>query len=298
MHCVRRAALRAACSSSRAVAAPRQQVAAIAMQVSKASVQSTGVLSSLPRRYFSQTSPVAEEDRDWAVENAINEAQQNGSSFDNGGTLESSPTESQRARTEGHTIFISNVTFDATETHLEEAFGKYGQILQTRIGRDGRGLSRGFAFINFVNKESADRAIAESNDTFWHGRRITVDYRKDGPTGKKPRASNGTPTNSLYIGNIPYETSDADLNKLFRSLHNCKDVRVAIDRNTGWPRGFAHADFVDIESAVKAYEALNQYELGGRTLRVDYAESRRVPGSDGSGFSGRNAGGDNNGFSA
>ncbi|KAI0970296.1 RNA-binding domain-containing protein [Xylaria arbuscula] len=276
MHCVRRAALRAACSSSRSVAAPRQQVAAIAMQVSKASVQSTGVLSSLPRRYFSQTSPVAEEERESAVENAINAAQQNGSTADDGAVLQSSPTESQRQRLDGFTVFVSNITFDATETHLNEAFNKYGEILQTRIGRDGRGLSRGFAFISFATKEAADQAIAEANDSFWHGRRIMVDYRKDSPTAKKPREPTNQPTNSLYIGNIPYETSDADLNKLFRSLHNCKDVRVAIDRNTGWPRGFAHADFADVESAVQAHEVLQQTELGGRALRIDYAESRRM----------------------
>lgn len=61
---------------------------------------------------------------------------------------------------------------------------------------------------------------------------------------------------------------------MFRSLENVTDVRVAVDRNTGWPRGFAHADFVDVESATKAYEKLLQYNLGGRELRVDYAEHR------------------------
>lgn len=82
------------------------------------------------------------------------------------------------------------------------------------------------------------------------------------------------PTNSIYIGNIPYEASDADLNKMFRSLDKVRDIRVAIDRNTGWPRGFAHADFHDVESAQKAYEFLQGQTLNGRSLRVDYAEPR------------------------
>ena len=43
----------------------------------------------------------------------------------------------------GHSIFVSNMTFDATEMHLREAFGKYGEITDAFIGRDGRGLSRG-----------------------------------------------------------------------------------------------------------------------------------------------------------
>lgn len=82
------------------------------------------------------------------------------------------------------------------------------------------------------------------------------------------------PTNSIYIGNIPYEASDADLNALFRSLDNVTDVRVAVDRNTGWPRGFAHADFADVESAIKASEFLSQHTLSGRSLRIDFAQSR------------------------
>lgn len=96
------------------------------------------------------------------------------------------------------------------------------------------------------------------------------------------------PTRALYIGNIPYETSDADLNKLFRDLDNVVDVRVAVDRNTGWPRGFAHADFADVESATKAHEKIAQMQLGGRTLRVDFSEIREGQGqSSGQGRSKR-----------
>ncbi|KAJ2968629.1 hypothetical protein NUW58_g10183 [Xylaria curta] len=175
------------------------------------------------------------------------------------------------------TIFISNITFEATDVHLTEAFGKYGNIVALNIARDGRGLSRGFAFITFEDKESADRAIGEANNSFWHGRRILVAHRKE-PLDKDKTKQTGPrdPTDSLYIGNIPYETSDADLNALFRRLEGVKDVRVAVDRNTGWPRGFAHADFEDIESATKGYELLSEHTLGGRKLRVDYAARRRT----------------------
>ncbi|KAI0539262.1 RNA-binding domain-containing protein [Xylaria digitata] len=265
MHCLRRAALRAA-SSARFVAVPRQQVASVALQISKANVQPTGALPLF--RYFSQTAPVAEDEK-WAdgIDAEVNA----------NAPLHSSPTERERAARQGATIFISNMTFDATETHLQEAFGKYGDILSTNIGRDGRGLSRGFGFITFVDKESADRAVSEAHNSFWHGRRIMVDHRKEGPSGgNRRRDGPSEPTNSLYIGNIPYEASDADLNQLFRSLENVKDVRVAVDRNTGWPRGFAHADFVDVESAKKAYEFLSQHNLGGRQLRVDYSEARKI----------------------
>lgn len=69
--------------------------------------------------------------------------------------------------------------------------------------------------------------------------------------------------------------SDADLNRLFRDVKNVLDVRVAIDRRSGQPRGFAHADFVDIESATAGKQALSGKELYGRRLRVDFSGSAR-----------------------
>jgi nucleolin len=69
--------------------------------------------------------------------------------------------------------------------------------------------------------------------------------------------------------------SDADLNKLFRDIRNVIDVRVAIDRRTGQPRGFAHADFVDVESAAKGMETLKGQEIYGRRLRVDFSLGNR-----------------------
>ncbi|CAJ2501008.1 Uu.00g038610.m01.CDS01 [Anthostomella pinea] len=250
------------------------------MQVSKANMRPA---TTLPlARYFSQTSRVAEEAKDQVVEDAaIESTEETGSTVKSDTLLESSQTERERGR-DGHSIFISNMTFDATDVHLREAFGKYGDITAINIGRDGRGLSRGFGFITFTTKESADRAVEEVHKSFWHGRRINVEHRKpsssDGRSeARGQRPQNTTPTNSIYIGNIPYETSDADLNRLFRELDNVTDVRVAVDRNTGWPRGFAHADFTDVESAIKGYEKISSTAIGGRQLRVDYSQRRTSP---------------------
>ncbi|KAI0175571.1 RNA-binding domain-containing protein [Hypoxylon sp. FL1284] len=254
MQSIRRAAARAACSSA-TVAVPRQRVASLAMQISKASLRPAVMLPLV--RYFSQTMRVAEEEKE---------------EFDTVFNPRSGPA-GDESTTE---LFISNISFDVTEKHLQEAFGKYGELNSIRIGRDGRGLSRGFAFLNFLKPEMAERAVEESNQSFWHGRRILVTFKKSREQGQSATKSPEGPTNSLYIGNIPYETSDADLNQLFRELENLADVRVAVDRNTGWPRGFAHADFTDVESATAALEYLKTKKLGGRMLRLDYAAGRRT----------------------
>ncbi|KAI0409415.1 RNA-binding domain-containing protein [Xylaria palmicola] len=266
MHCIRRAAIRAACSSSSFVA--RQRVTPIAMQLSKANVRpAVGILP--VSRYFSQTARVAEElkDETEAAEDTV------GATILKDAALESSPTEQESPLKQSHGLFISNMSFEATDAHLEEAFGKYGELSSTSIARDGRGLSRGFGFVVFSTQEAADRAVREANGSFWHGRRISVQYRKEGVKSSTNRAAE--PTKSVYVGNIPYETSDADLNEMFRALEGVTDVRVAVDRNTGWPRGFAHADFKDIESATKARDYLNDLNLGGRKLRADFASIRQ-----------------------
>jgi nucleolin len=92
------------------------------------------------------------------------------------------------------------------------------------------------------------------------------------PRVQQVRAPNA-PSPTVYVGNMSYDMTDRELNALFRPLRGIKDVRVAIDRRTGQPRGFAHADFTDVESAVRAKEKLNGHLVNGRPLKIDFARS-------------------------
>lgn len=120
----------------------------------------------------------------------------------------------------------------------------------------------------------------------FEGRNLVVQYHRE--KRDKPKSfDNGpaVPTKTLFIGNMSYEMSDKDLNDMFRDIRNVMDVRVAIDRRTGQPRGFAHADFVDVASATIAKEVLEGKTIYGRTLRIDFSKStdsteRRAPMGD------------------
>lgn len=113
------------------------------------------------------------------------------------------------------------------------------------------------------------------HDVVLDGRRILVNYSKPRRTAPPDRPTNSNPTKTLFIGNLAYDMTDRDLNNLFSKIQNVVDVRVAIDRRTGQPRGFAHAEFIDVESAVKAKESLYDMEVCGRTLRLDYSTSTK-----------------------
>ena len=126
-----------------------------------------------------------------------------------------------------------------------------------------------YGFVTFTTREALEDACSQVDGSFWHGRRISVEPRKE-----KAGRSNETnePSACLFIGNIPYETTDAELNAIFVGIEGLKDVRVAVDRATGWPRGFAHADFVDVDAATKALEKLQGTQLGERLVKLDYAQ--------------------------
>ncbi|PQE24749.1 nucleic acid-binding protein [Rutstroemia sp. NJR-2017a WRK4] len=170
--------------------------------------------------------------------------------------------------------YIGNLLFDVTEEDLRREFEPFGTIKEVRLTRDARGLSKGFAYVEFETTEEATAAIEAKNQTVFEGRRLVVNY-----INRTPRSRDtNPPSKSLFIGNLAFEMSDADLNTLFRDIRNVLDVRVAIDRRTGQPRGFAHADFVDVESAVKAHEQLANKIVFDRPLRVDFSSGERNPG--------------------
>ena len=106
----------------------------------------------------------------------------------------------------------------------------------------------------------------------YEGRRVVVQYAVSKMKHATPGEKN-PPTKTLFIGNMSFEMSDQDLNDLFRGIANVIDVRVAIDRRTGQPRGFAHADFTDIGSAEAAMKKLDGREFYGRKLRLDFNTS-------------------------
>jgi cold-inducible RNA-binding protein len=92
----------------------------------------------------------------------------------------------------------------------------------------------------------------------------------------------------LYVGNLSYDTSEADLREAFATAGNVSEVKVVMDRDTGRPRGFAFVEMSTDNEAQQAISQLNGRDLGGRTLKVN--EARESTGGGGGG-GGRGGGG-------
>ena len=79
----------------------------------------------------------------------------------------------------------------------------------------------------------------------------------------------------LYVGNLPYETGEQDLQELFASVGTVETVNVIRDMATGRARGFAFVEMATDEDAQKAVSTLNDYQYGGRNLTVNEARHGR-----------------------
>ncbi|ETX02627.1 RNA recognition motif domain-containing protein [Candidatus Entotheonella palauensis] len=77
---------------------------------------------------------------------------------------------------------------------------------------------------------------------------------------------------NIYVGNLPYTTSEEQIQKLFSTYGTVESVNLITDRETGRLKGFG---FVEMSSgAQEAMANLNQSELDGRTLNVNPAKPR------------------------
>jgi cold-inducible RNA-binding protein len=111
---------------------------------------------------------------------------------------------------------------------------------------------------------------------------------------------------SLFVGNLNFQTSEAELRELFAPFGQVSRVHMAMDRETGRARGFAFVEMPNDAEAAAAMTALDGKEVGGRNLKVNEARPKgeggppRGPrnfGGPGGGSGGRGKGGGRDRFS-
>jgi RNA recognition motif-containing protein len=90
----------------------------------------------------------------------------------------------------------------------------------------------------------------------------------------------------LYVGNLPYEIGEAELQELFARAGQVDTINVMRDAATGRARGFAFVEMSTNEEAERAIAELNETQLGGRSLMVNEARPKPSFGGGGGGFGG------------
>ena len=98
----------------------------------------------------------------------------------------------------------------------------------------------------------------------------------------------------IYVGGLPYSTAEQELSDLFGQHGSVQSAKIITDKYTGQSRGFGFVEMGSDDEAKAAIEALNDTELGGRSLTVNEAKPQapRTGGFGGGGGGGDRGGGD------
>ncbi len=81
---------------------------------------------------------------------------------------------------------------------------------------------------------------------------------------------------NLFVGNMTFQTTEADLKALFEPFGQVARVHIAVDRETRRSRGFGFVEMPNDAEAAKAMQALDGKDLGGRQLKVNEARPREA----------------------
>src|ERR1700741_2421665 len=95
----------------------------------------------------------------------------------------------------------------------------------------------------------------------------------------------------LYVGNLAYGVTDADLQQMFNQHGNVESAQVIMDRDTGRSKGFGFVEMKTDQEAQAAIAGLNGKEMEGRALRHIDARPKAEGGGGGRGSAGGGGGG-------
>lgn len=119
------------------------------------------------------------------------------------------------------------------------------------------------------------------------GQAIDKFDQRDGRLGRGRKGGKGggrgnDDRKKVFVGNLSWGVDEEMLTEFFEeAVGKVSFVRIATDRETGQPRGFAHVEFEDPDSVEVAVSTLNGADLDGRSLRVDHAGNKPDGGSSG-----------------
>ncbi|KAG8136329.1 hypothetical protein E2320_009285 [Naja naja] len=184
---------------------------------------------------------------------------------------------------ESKTLVVNNLSYDATEESLQEVFEKASAI---RIPQNNQGRPKGYAFVDFATAEDAKEAMNSCNNTEIEGRTIRLEFSNSGGQNRNTNIKGGFSQQSktLFVKGLSEETTEETLRESFDS---CIGARIVTDRDTGSSKGFGFVDFSSTEDAKAAKEAMEDGEIDGNKVTLDFAKPKGATprgGGGGGGF--------------
>ena len=171
-------------------------------------------------------------------------------------------------------IFIKNLDPAIDNKTLHELFSSFGNILSCKVALDGAGRSKGYGFVHFEEKASADAAIEKLNGLLINDKKVFVGAH----ISRKERAAAADAARAhftnVFCKNLDESVGDEELQKLFTPFGTITSALVSRDEASGRSKGFAFINFESHEAAEAACAALNGTEMNGRLLYVGRAQKK------------------------
>ena len=92
--------------------------------------------------------------------------------------------------------------------------------------------------------------------------------------------------NKLYVGNLPYNFSDDDMQRTFGEFGSVNSAKVIMDRDSGRSKGFGFVEMASAAEATAAIQGLHGHDLGGRDMVVNIAKPMEARAPRAGGFGG------------
>ncbi|NXH68228.1 NUCL protein, partial [Hydrobates tethys] len=187
---------------------------------------------------------------------------------------------------ESKTLIVNNLSYAASEETLQELFKKASSI---KMPQTNQGRPKGYAFVEFPTTEDAKEALNSCNNTEIEGRAIRLEFSS--PAWQKgnmnARGGFNQQSKTLFVRGLSEDTTEETLRE---SFEGSVSARIVTDRDTGSSKGFGFVDFSSPEDAKAAKEAMEDGEIDGNKVILDFAKPKgefQRGGGFGGGFGGR-----------
>jgi nucleolin len=198
-------------------------------------------------------------------------------------------------------LFVAGLPDSISEDVLKQIFeATGGSVVNVSLPKDrATGRPRGFGFVTLSNPTEAQAARDALDGSMQAGKSISVrpfqaepprrdamgapvpgGPRAGGPGGAGPRPGGpgggpSSPDRTLYVGNLPYDCTQQEVEVLINGVAEGQIVRVHLPTDPdGRKRGFGFVSMASVEAAKTASEALRNADLRGRRLVVNLAHPK------------------------
>ncbi|XP_051126998.1 phragmoplastin interacting protein 1 isoform X2 [Andrographis paniculata] len=189
------------------------------------------------------------------------------------GAAEACPNTERKELEPSTKVYVGGIPYYSTEDDIRSYFESCGSITDVDCMEfPDTGKFRGIAIVSFKTEAAAKRALALDGSDMG-GLFLKIQPFKSSSRAA-PKSSNFFPAvvdgyNRIYIGNLSWDVSEADLRKLFSDC-TITSIRFGEDKETGEFKGYAHIDFADSLSLNMALK-LDQTIVCGRPVRISCA---------------------------